>query len=60
MSDPYLDEYDAYLNGLDRFAAPVRRHSNLPKTNRRSRNSTYTKAIACVFIAIGVIVPWIG
>ncbi|MGI9388991.1 MAG: hypothetical protein ACR2O1_02945 [Boseongicola sp.] len=60
MKDLYLEDYDTYLNSLERFAAPKREHANLLSKGRASNSGIRATAIICVVVAVGTIVPWIG
>ena len=60
MKDPYLDDYDRYLDSLNRFAAPKRNYIQPKDSSTRSGLKSLLLATACAFVAVGMIVPWAG
>ena len=60
MKDPYLEDYDAYLNSLDRFAAPGRKTPQAKGTRKWSHSSPWIVAAICAFVAIGAAAPLFG
>ena len=57
MKDPYLDDYDAYLNRLDRFAAPKRQIIRPTDSKERSRPNTWLVTAIFMFVGAGAIAP---
>lgn len=60
MKDPYLKEYDAYLNSLPRFSAPKRNH--LSTTGPKPRLQVPLAALAAIGAAFAALafIPWSG
>jgi hypothetical protein len=60
MKDPYLEDYDAYLNSLDRFAAPRRKNPQATDASKWSHSSRWIVAAICAFVAVGAVAPLFG
>ena len=58
MRDPYLKEYDAYLNSLDRFSAPERAHPYSIDKGGGFQVPLRALAVLGAVLAATAFIPW--
>lgn len=60
MKDPYLNDYDAYLNSLQRFSAPKRNHLTTKCPKPRLHVPLAALAVVGSAFAALAFIPWSG